>query len=230
MITADAVMAVLAGVRDPEIDEPLTDLGFVAGVDVDGSRVDVRLRLPTYFCAPNFAYLMAADALEAVRALPGVVDATVTLDDHFASGEINGAIAGGGRFADAFPGESAGGLGELRALFTRKAFTARQSRMCDRRLRAGRTFDELAALALRDLDDDPDVTRCIALRRQLGIDASTGAPAFVLADGSALEASGLERFMRIARLVRLSLEGNAGLCRSLLATRYGVPGPGDATA
>ncbi|MCW3014893.1 MAG: hypothetical protein JWO02_1985 [Solirubrobacterales bacterium] len=230
MITADEVLDALSGVRDPEIDEPLTDLGFVAGVHVDGATVDVHLRLPTYFCAPNFAYLMVADALEAVRALPEVRDVTMTLDDHFASGEINGAVATGRGFEAAFPGESTGELPELRDLFTRKAFTARQSRLCDALLRAGRTVEELADIRLGALGGDPDVTRCIELRERLGIDASADSPAFVLPDGSALDAQGLSRFMRVARLVRLSLEGNAGLCRSLLATRYGIPDPEETAA
>ena len=33
-------------------------------------------------------------------------------------------------------------------------------------------------------------------------------------------APGLGRQLRIARLIRVSVEGNAGLCRSLLKTRY----------
>ncbi|MCW2963299.1 MAG: hypothetical protein JWO17_551 [Actinomycetia bacterium] len=228
MITVENVLDALAGVRDPEIDEPLTDLGFVDRVSVDGKSVDVHLRLPTFFCAPNFAYLMVADAMKAVQALPEVDDVTVTLDDHFASDEINGATATGGGFDEAFPGESVGELGELRDLFTRKAFTARQSRVCDAQLRAGRTVEELAAARLGALKGDPNLTRCIELRTQLGIDASPDSPAFVLADGSALDAAGLARFVRVARLVRLSLEGNAGLCRSLLATRYGIPDPEEA--
>jgi metal-sulfur cluster biosynthetic enzyme len=229
MITAEAVLDALSGVRDPEIDEPLTDLGFVAGVHVDGAKVAVCLRLPTYFCAPNFAYLMVADALRAVEALPHVAEVTVTLDDHFASGEINGAIAAGAGFEGAFPGESIGELGQLRDLFTRKAFTARQSRVCDALLRAGQTVEELAEARLLALPRTPDVTRCVELREQLGIDCSPGAAAFVLADGSALDAEGLARFLRVARLVRLSLEGNAGLCRSLLATRYGIADPEEAS-
>jgi hypothetical protein len=116
----------------------------------------------------------------------------------------------------------------LRDIFTRKAFTARQSRVCDALLRAGRILEELADLRLGALAGEPDVTRCIALRERLGIDASPDSPAFVLADGSALDAEGLKRFMRVARLVRLSLEGNAGLCRALLATRYGIPDPEEA--
>jgi metal-sulfur cluster biosynthetic enzyme len=230
MITVENVLDALSGVRDPEIDESLTDLGFVDRVHVDGASVDVRLRLPTYFCAPNFAYLMVADAVKAVQALPGVGDVTVTLDDHFASEEINGATAAGRGFDAAFPGESVGELEELRDLFTRKAFTARQSRLCDALLRAGRTVEELGAARLGALSGEPDVTRCIELREQLGIDASPGSPAFVLADGSALDAQGQARFVRVARLVRLSLEGNAGLCRSLLATRYGIPDPEEAAA
>ncbi|HVV19303.1 MAG TPA: iron-sulfur cluster assembly protein, partial [Pseudonocardiaceae bacterium] len=67
-----AVWAALATVRDPELDEPLTDLGFVASCEVSAAgAVAVRLRLPTYFCAPNFAFLMVADAYDAVSAVPG---------------------------------------------------------------------------------------------------------------------------------------------------------------
>src|SRR5207249_2576426 len=56
-----AVWAALGTVRDPELDEPLTDLGFVARCEVsDAGHAVVRLRLPTYFCAPNFAFLMVA--------------------------------------------------------------------------------------------------------------------------------------------------------------------------
>jgi metal-sulfur cluster biosynthetic enzyme len=228
MITVETVLDALSGVRDPEIDESLTDLGFVDRVQVDGKRVQVHLRLPTYFCAPNFAYLMVADAVTAVRALPEVDDVAVVLDDHFASDEINDASASGGGFDAAFPGESIGELGELRDLFTRKAFTARQSRVLDVLLRAGRTVEDLAAARLGALPGSPDLTRCLELREQLGIDAAPGSPAFVLADGSVLDAAGLARFVRIARLVRLSLEGNAGFCRSLLATRYGIPDPEEA--
>ncbi len=33
--------------------------------------MQVRLRLPTYFCAPNFAFLMVADAYDAVIGAAG---------------------------------------------------------------------------------------------------------------------------------------------------------------
>jgi metal-sulfur cluster biosynthetic enzyme len=215
----------LARVRDPELDEPLTELGFVAAVRVEGRRVVVRLRLPTYFCAPNFAWLMVEDSRSAVLSVEGVDEAVVELDDHFASVEINGAVSRGAGFEQAFAGDSSGELSELRELFVRKAFVARQGRLCDALLRAGRTPGEVAALRLCDLEPDPALTRCVALRAELGIDASPGAPAFVLPDGRALDVGGLKRWLRVARVVRLSIEGNAGICRALLKTRYGIRDP-----
>ena len=67
MPTEAAVLDALSGVRDPELDEPITELKFISGLHVGGDSVDVRLRLPTPFCAPNFAYLMAHDAREGVQ-------------------------------------------------------------------------------------------------------------------------------------------------------------------
>src|SRR5262249_6558400 len=62
------VLEELGTVYDPELDEPITALGFVGSLVVtDEGDVSVRLRLPTPQCAPNFAFLMAADARTAVE-------------------------------------------------------------------------------------------------------------------------------------------------------------------
>jgi metal-sulfur cluster biosynthetic enzyme len=220
MITRAQVLDALAGVRDPELDEPLTELGFVTDVAIDGGSVAVRLRLPTYFCAPNFAYLMVADARAAVQAVAGARAVRVELEDHFASREINGAVAEDRGFAGAFPDETEGGLESLRTLFDRKAFTARQGRLCEELLAAGRTLEEIAAMRLRDVPSGADRDRCVQLRQALGMPAADDAPAFVLPKRERVDAIHLERYMRIARLMRVSIEGNAGLCRSLLQTRY----------
>src|SRR6267378_7543206 len=88
------VLAALDTVRDPELDEPVTSLGFVASCTVspDGDA-QVRLRLPTYFCAPNFAFLMVADAYDAVSATEGVRSTEVILEEHFAAEAINRGVA-----------------------------------------------------------------------------------------------------------------------------------------
>ena len=58
----DAVWRALGTVLDPELDEPITDLDFVESWAVSAEGVaTVRLRLPTFFCAPNFSFLMVAD-------------------------------------------------------------------------------------------------------------------------------------------------------------------------
>src|ERR1035438_4129262 len=82
------------------------------GIDVD--RAIEGLRLPTYFCAPNFAFLMVADAYDAVSATPGVRRAEIVLEDHFASDVINGGVAARAGFAQSFDGEAVGELHELR--------------------------------------------------------------------------------------------------------------------
>ncbi|MEA2282633.1 MAG: hypothetical protein QOK21_3240 [Solirubrobacteraceae bacterium] len=224
MITRAQVLDALADVRDPELDEPLGDLGFVDRVTVAGDAVAVRLRLPTYFCAPNFAFLMVDDARAAVLALDGVGEVRVTLDDHFASSEINAAVRDERGFGGAFPDETEGGLASLRTLFHRKAFTARQGRVCEELLGAGRELREIASMRLAELPHGPDRDRLLELRRALGLPVADDSPAVVLPEGRSLDAAGLDRYLRIARLVRVSLEGNAGLCRSLLNTRYGGGG------
>jgi metal-sulfur cluster biosynthetic enzyme len=224
--TAERVLAALGTVYDPELDEPITGLRFVAScaVSPDGD-VDVRLRLPTPQCAPNFAFLMASDARAAVLGVAGVRAARVVLEDHYTGEEINAAVGTGGGFAEAFPGETSGQLEALRSLFQRKALLARQSRVLERLLAAdpARGPAELAGLRVADLPaDDPDVARCGELRRALGVDGGSRTAAFVRPDGSAVAAADLDRWRRAGRLINTSLESNGTLCRSLLATRHGL--------
>jgi metal-sulfur cluster biosynthetic enzyme len=222
--TRSRVLEALGTVYDPELDEPITSLRFVTSCDVsDDGDVDVRLRLPTPQCAPNFAYLMAADACNAVRRLPDVRCVTVVLEDHYTGDEINAAVGRGEGFAEAFPGEAQGELDSLRELFQRKALVARESRLCEGLLANGATPEEVTAQRVADLSDDPEARRCIALREQLGIPAHPYAPAFVRPDGEPVAAADLRMWLRKARLMRTSLEVNGGICRSLLRIRYDLP-------
>jgi len=78
----------LGTVYDPELDEPITTLGFVGSCVVTSEGdVAVRLRLPTPQCAPNFAFLMAADASAAVWRVAGVTSVDVVLEDHYTGDE-----------------------------------------------------------------------------------------------------------------------------------------------
>lgn len=205
------VLEELGTVYDPELDEPITTLGFVGScvVTADGD-VSVLLRLPTPQCAPNFAFLMAADARAAVDRVPGLRRVAIELEDHYTGAEINAAVSRGDGFSEAFPGETRGELDALRALFQRKALVARQGRLLESIASPeGMTLGELSG---------PDAVRCRELRRELGIDASDEAPAFVTGDGAPVRE--FARFRRMASLTALSLETNGGMCRDLLRVRY----------
>ena len=143
--------------RDPELDEPVTSLGFVTSCTVSADGVaDVRLRLPTYFCAPNFAWLMVADAYDAVSAVPGVRQTQIELEDHFASAEINRGVAARAGFVESFDGLAETELDTLRSDFVRKAVLAATDRVCRPLLAAGYTVDELAELTLGDAPPSAD--------------------------------------------------------------------------
>ena len=225
MTSRARVIEALGEVYDPELDEPITSLRFVTSCEVSAEGdVAVRLRLPTPQCAPNFAYLMAADARSAVRRLPEVRNVKVLLEGHYTGDEINAAVGRGGAFAQAFPGETEGELTALRELFQRKALVARQSRLCEALLAAGATPEEVTARRVGDLPPaDPDARRCLELRAHLGVSTRGDAAAFVRPDGEPIAAAELRHWLRVARLVRLSLETNGGICRSLLRVRYDLP-------
>ncbi len=224
MSTRRRVLRALGKVHDPELDEPITSLGFVSSCEVapDGD-VRIRLRLPTPQCAPNFAFLMAADARDSVRRLPGVRVVDVELEDHYTGEEINAAVRVGSGFASAFPGESErDDLDALRSLFERKALVARQGRVCEQLMADGLDATSVCELRISDLPESCEVRRCLELRARLGIACGADAPGFVLADGSPLVADQLNRWLRMARLVRTSLDVNGGICRSLLKIRNGA--------
>ena len=220
----------LATVRDPELDEPITSLGFVtAAVMSAAGDVQVRLRLPTYFCAPNFAFLMVADAYDAVSALPGVRNAEVVLEDHFASDAINGGVAAQAGFAQSFDGEAVGELHELRADFLRKAVMAGTDQVCRPLLASGLKPEQLPRLTLGDLPPSRELDRLRQRRAALGL--PSGDDALVLIDpktGGPIDAKATELHLRKARLTRISIESNGSICRGMLQHRYdNTPGQGE---
>ncbi len=222
MTSRAEVLDALSSVRDPELDEPITDLAFVSELDLEGDSVSVRLRLPTYFCAPNFAYLMVADAKQAVLSVPGVRRATVILDDHYASEEINGGVNGERGFDGAFPDETESpDLGELRTIFHRKSFVARQEKLCRTLLAQGHSPGKLAELRLGEVPSLEASEKYMQRRVELGLDVSPDAPLLVDPDGNRVPREAVVQHLRFARTVGVSIEGNAELCRGLLATRYG---------
>src|SRR5690348_1998480 len=105
IITEAMVYAAISDVLDPELDEPLVKLGFIDHVEVNGPDVQIIFKLPTFWCSPNFAYLMATDLRDKVRTLPGIGNVHIGLIDHCAEDEVTNGINQGQSFAQAFPEE-----------------------------------------------------------------------------------------------------------------------------
>ena len=222
MTDATRVLAALDTVRDPELDEPVTSLGFVESCTVSADGVAaVSLRLPTYFCAPNFAFLMVADAYDAVSAVEGVSRTEVVLVDHFASDTINAGVAARSGFVQSFDGEAVDELDSLRSDFVRKAVLAGTDRVCRPLLAGGATTDDLAGLTLGDAPATADRERLRARRAELGLPSGDDSPLLVDATtGKAVGAQALPLHLQRTRLTRVSAEANSGVCRGLLRERY----------
>ena len=216
------VLTALSTVRDPELDEPITVLGFVASCTVspDG-QARVRLRLPTYFCAPNFAFLMVADAYEAVSALPGIQRTEVVLEDHFASDAINQGVAAQAGFVQSFDGEAVAELGDLRAQFLRKAVLAGTDLVCRPLIAAGVTPAELVGLTLGAAPQSVELGRLRQRRADLGLPAGDDAPLLVdPVTGSAVTEDAVPLHLRRARVTRAGIEANTSMCSGMLRYRY----------
>ena len=219
---ASAVYTALSTVRDPELDEPITTLGFVASCAVsEEGQAQVRLRLPTYFCAPNFAFLIVADAHDAVTAVPGVTTAEIILDDHFASDAINAGVAARVGFVASFNGEAADELDDLRATFLRKAVLAGTDLVCRPLAAAGRTPADLAALTLGATPASAELDRLRQRRADLGLPASDDA--LLLTDpatGAPVAPEAVPLHLRRAKLTRTGIEANTSICSGMLRARY----------
>src|ERR1700730_2033599 len=185
------IWACLQGVMDPELDESVTDLNFVTKADVDSeNRVHIEFRLPTYWCAANFSFLMADDMRRVVSALDWVQGVSVVLGEHMYAEKINEGLAKGLSFQETFGVEADGSLDDLRRTFLVKAFQRRQVALLNHLVGVGSPRDNVVSLALRELDCLPvDDEGANLLRRYLERRAVVGplcsdALAFIDADGA----------------------------------------------
>ena len=225
------VWARLGTVMDPELDEAVTDLEFVTRADVgDDGRVQVEFRLPTYWCAANFSYLMADDMRAAVARLPWVKRVDVVLGEHMYADKINAGMAKGLSFQETFGDEADGDVDAVRRTFLVKAFQRRQAALLALLTERGLGAEALAAMPLAELlrlglDAAGDRLRARYLERRPVV-ARAGEPlAFVDAEGDRLQAETLPVYLRALRRVGVNAEFNGALCRGLLQARFDMQTP-----
>ncbi len=227
------VWARLDLVMDPELDEPVTDMGFIESVSItppdegrNASTVHVSFRLPTYWCSPNFAFLMAEDIKRQIEVLPWVGRAVVTLQDHMAADEMNAAINSGASFGSVFedlhPGED---LSALREKFDVKAFQRRQEVVIKALIAIGFQPPDIVTMprgllevtAFADPEAERQRKRYLTILHAKHATDPTGLalPAY---DGAPIADYGL--YMGLLRSVRINMEFSGSLCRGLKASRY----------
>ncbi|MFT4279483.1 MAG: iron-sulfur cluster assembly protein [Rhodopseudomonas sp.] len=225
------VWRALETVTDPELDESVTDLKFVTGVDVDaGYRVHIGFRLPTYWCAANFSFLMADDMRTAVLQLPWVRSVEVTLGEHMYADKINTGLKEGRSFEETFGEEADGDLVEVRRTFLLKALQRRQAALLAHLIDHGFAPTMLVDLTyhgLAALDLDQAGARLVAryLERRPVVAGANAGLAFVDVEGQPLQAETLAAYVRALRRVDVNAEFNSALCRGLLHVRLDTETP-----
>lgn len=228
---ANLVWACLDEVMDPELDEAVTSMGFVESVSIDhdNQEVGVEFRLPTYWCSPNFAFLMSIDMRLEIERLNWVSRATVNLLDHCFADQINQGVNSGQEFSDVFAqycnGEK---LDDVRNKFLEKAFLRRQETLLLALGRMGFTHLEVVSLSLGELlnvtfvdtEENRQLSRYISLLAARKLSVNSEDRAFVTWQGSRLAATALPDYLSQCRAVRINMEFNGALCRGLKDARY----------
>lgn len=233
------VMQKLGRVLDPELDQSVLELGFITSVEAEAAEagtISVSMQMPTSWCSPNFAYMMAQDVREELLKLDSVQNVVVKLENNVLANVIEAGVNAGKTFDEAFDGEDSDGLSKLRGVFLRKGYVKRQEALLKRLLAADLTYEEVCQLPIsavhqqvelcevvaadgRIIDIEPPIIASDYLERRemIGLDCSPDSPLFVNVKGEALTAEKLKDYLIYMRTIRVSMQANGSLCSALLA-------------
>jgi metal-sulfur cluster biosynthetic enzyme len=239
-----AVRDRLDRVDDPELDRSIVELEYVESVDIDGGDVTVRFVLPTAWCSPAFAWMMATGIRDEVRTLPEVTSVTVDLSDHMHGEEITTGVNGGRSFESVFENAD-DGIEAVRRKLDEKARFARQYRaiqtLQDGGLDSGQIVDlawadvdlefgsDLAAIAVQGGELTVTVEReplaeYVEKARETGLVDDPSDRLFADREGDVLdpEPEPFESTLKESRLAASNIDGQATICASLHESRNGV--------
>ncbi|MFD1642786.1 iron-sulfur cluster assembly protein [Halohasta litorea] len=244
-VTEQSVRTALDSVLDPELDRSIVELEYIEEITIErapsGSETNVRMAflLPTAWCSPAFAWMMATDAKSAIESISGVDSAEIVLRDHMHETEINTGVNEGRPFGEAFP-DADGGLEAVRATLDHKARLARQYDAVEALLDAGLSPAQIVALTPADLDRDTDDDRIhIYLGdRSFGVSVDadpieeylemataegclTGEtdPLFRMPDGDPIDESMFELLRRRTRSAKVNVNSQGTVCDALNESR-----------
>ncbi len=242
-----AVRDRLDRVTDPELDRSIVELEYVDRIEIDGTSVAVDLTLPTAWCSPAFAWMMAVDARDEVESLSAVATARIRLHEHMHEDEINRGVNEGLSFAAAFP-DADGDVDAVRAELDDKARIARQYDAIEALLEAGLDAESIVDLRLRDLErDDLDssdgspetvavyvrdrsfavavpaepIDRYLEKAREVSLVSEPADHLFRTPEGDPIDAESFDLVHRRGRLAQVNMSSQGGICDGLREAREG---------
>ena len=244
--TAEAVRSRLMRVTDPELDESIVDLDYIDEIDIGDDDVTLHFTLPTAWCSPAFAWMMATDARDELESLPGVDTAHIRLHDHMHQTEINEGVNARLSFEESFP-DADGEVRSVRATLDDKARLSRQYAAVEALLEAGLSPEQICALTPADVEGDategpahelPDqlplyladesfgvMVEARPLRRYLRkartVDAVEGSdePLFRTPEGDPIDPDDFDIVHKRGRLAQTNMTGQGGICDALNESR-----------
>ncbi|WP_096393494.1 iron-sulfur cluster assembly protein [Halorubrum trapanicum] len=236
-----AVRDRLDRVEDPELARSIVELDYVDAIEVDGDRVEVRFTLPTAWCSPAFAWMMATDARDEVEGLDWADEARIELCDHMHGDEITTGVNARDTFGETFP-DADGGVAEVRAAIADKARVSTQREAVDALLDAGVDPEQVVALDRSDVEVAGDEAHVDLGGLSVVVDADPVADyldrvetsghvtgpddtLFLTPEGDPISAERLDVVQKRSRLASVNMGGQGAVCDALHRARHGPDGP-----
>lgn len=233
--TRAAVRDRLDRVVDPELDRSIVELDYVDRIEIDDGDVAVAFTLPTAWCSPAFAWMMATDSRDEVGSLPGTESVTIRLRDHMHGEEITRGVNAEETFESVFP-DADGGVREVRAMLDDKARFARQHDAVEACLDAGLAPEQIVDLQRGDVEltDGGAVVAVddlhVVVRRdpmadyleKAGDSGHVTAPddgLFLTVDGDPIPLGRFETVHKRTRLAGVNMGGQGAVCDALNESR-----------
>lgn len=224
-------------VTDPELDRSIVRLQYVDAVDIDGSAVAVRFKLPTAWCSPAFAWMMATGIRDEVGSLRDVETVSVELLDHLHADEINRGVNREATFASSFP-DANGEVEQVRRELDEKARIARQFGALEALLDAGADPDWIARLErgavefageLATIRSEGESLSVAAdplkeyLQKATTVDVAVDDAdrLFLTPERTPIPVTEFETVRRRCRLAQTNMRSQGSVCEGLQVARYG---------
>ncbi|WP_323174076.1 iron-sulfur cluster assembly protein [Natrialba sp. PRR66] len=246
--TRAAVRDRLDRVTDPELDRSIVTLEYIDAITIEGRHVRIDLTLPTAWCSPAFAWMMAIDARDEIESLTSVENAHITLHEHMHEAEINRGVNEDLSFTEAFP-DAADDVEAVRKELDEKARVARQYDAVETLLEAGLDPETITELRGTDLETDETaessgtsdtdetlavyvsdrsfavtvpaapIDRYLEKARETDLVSSAEDILFRTPEGEPIDSESFELVHRRGRLAQVNMSSQGGICDGLREAR-----------